>query len=224
MPLNPPDVGRPSPATGTVVGYDPGGNGKHGLAWATVRDGRIDSVTTKTLGNVDGVLAAIREIGTPLGIGIDTLACWSTGDGGWRPADDLLRKNYHAVERSVIAPNALRGAMCLSGMAVLLAVRRAFPGVFVTETHPKVLYYQLSGGQHHDYHTNRSDMNKWLRGEFDADVKPLQTDHEWDAAISILPVVRYRLDGSWKNDLHATDEPLVQPCDDTAFVWPIELR
>ncbi|MDE2676547.1 MAG: hypothetical protein OXI76_01430 [Gemmatimonadota bacterium] len=207
--------------TGTVVGYDPGGNGKHGLAWATVRDGRIDSVTTKTLGNVEEVLASIRKIGTLLGLGIDTLTCWGTGDGGWRPADRRLRRNYDAVKRSVIAPNSLAGSMIVSGMAVLLAVRRALPGVFVTETHPKVLYYELSGGQHHDYRgPNISVMNKWLRGELADDVAP-RDDHQWDAAISILPVVRWR-DKTWQNDLHAGGR-LVQPCGGTAYVWPIEL-
>ncbi|MDE2783776.1 MAG: hypothetical protein OXK77_12530 [Gemmatimonadota bacterium] len=209
--------------TGTVVGYDPGGNGKHGLAWATVQDGRIGSkVNTDTFGNVEEVLASIRKIGPLLGLGIDTLTCWSTGDGGWRPADHRLRTYYDAVKRSVIAPNSLAGSMIVSGMAVLLAVRRAFPGVFVTETHPKVLYYELSGGQHHDYGTYRSDMHKWLRGKLASDVAP-RDDHQWDAAISILPVVRW-LDGSWQNDLHA-GERLVRPCDETtAYVWPTELR
>ena len=42
--------------TGTVVGYDPGGNCKHGLAWAMVRHGRIVSVTTETLANVEECL------------------------------------------------------------------------------------------------------------------------------------------------------------------------
>ena len=38
--------------TGTVIGYDPGGNRKHGVARATVRDGDIVNVTTKTLSDV----------------------------------------------------------------------------------------------------------------------------------------------------------------------------
>lgn len=29
--------------TGTVIGYDPGGNDKHGVAHATIRDGRIQA-------------------------------------------------------------------------------------------------------------------------------------------------------------------------------------
>ena len=33
--------------------------------------------------------------------------------------------------------------MSVNGMAVLLAVRQAFPDIFVTETHPKVLCYAL---------------------------------------------------------------------------------
>ena len=51
---------------GTVVGYDPGGDRKHGLAWATVRDRNIVNVTTKTLRNVEEVVASIFDIETPL--------------------------------------------------------------------------------------------------------------------------------------------------------------
>ena len=128
--------------TGTVFGYDPGGNGKHGLARATVRDGSILNVTTETLHHVEDVVTSILNIETPLGLGIDTLTCWSTGPSGWRPADHWLRRHYRDVQNSVVAPNSLYGAMSLSGMASLVAVRQAFPDIFVTETHPKVLYYQ----------------------------------------------------------------------------------
>ena len=208
--------------TGTVVGYDPGGNDDHGLATAEVQDGRIDRVTTKTLANVEEVLASIPKV-QPLGLGIDTLTCWSTGRSGWRPADRWLRDEYPVVRNSVQAPNSLSGAMIVSGMAVLLAVRRAFPGIFVTETHPKVLYYALCEEKHDFNGPNRSVMNSRLSGLLDdVDVEP-RDDHQWDAAISILPVVRW-LDESWQNNLHDPwtdpDERLVQPCGGTAYVWP----
>ena len=210
--------------TGTVVGYDPGGNCKHGLARATVRDGDIVSVTTETLPTVEDVVASILDIETPLGLGIDTLTCWSTGCSGWRPADRWLRQRCYPadVKNSVLAPNSLRGAMSVNGMAVLVAVRQAFPGIFVTETHPKVLYYALFKKCYDYKGPNTSVMNKCLSRLLDVDVAP-QNAHEWDAAISILPVVR-RLHGSWECDLHAlpTDshEQLVHPCGRTAYVWP----
>ena len=208
--------------TGTVVGYDPGGNCKHGLARATVRDGDIVCVTTETLPTVEDVVASIRDIKTPLGIGIDTLTCWSTGHSGLRPADRRLRQCYRAVAKSVLASNSIRGAMSVNGMAVLGAVREAFPDIFVTETHPKVLYYALFK-EHYDYTVpNICVMDKCLSRLLNVDIAP-QNEHEWDAAISILPVVR-RLHESWELDLHALptdpDECLVQPCGRTNYVWP----
>ena len=124
--------------TGIVIGYDPGGNGKHGVARATLRDGDILSVTTTTCNVVEDVVASIVNNETPLGLGVDTLTCWATGHNGWRPADRWLRQRYDCVQNSVVAPNSLYGAMSLSGMALLVTVRQAFPDLFVTETHPKV--------------------------------------------------------------------------------------
>ena len=131
--------------TGGVVGYDPGGNRKHGFARAEIRDGKIVAVTTETLHSAEDVVQSILGSEEPLGLGIDTLTCWSTGHSGWRPADRWLRQHphYRAVRRSIIAPGGLAGAMSINGMAVVAAVRRAFPDIFVTETHPKVLCYRL---------------------------------------------------------------------------------
>ncbi len=209
--------------TGTVVGYDPGGNHRHGFARATIRDGRIDSVKTETLANVEEVLESIPKI-QPLGLGIDTLTCWSTGPSGWRPADHWLRRRYRKVLPAIVASNALYGAMSVNGMAVLVAARQAFPGIFVTETHPKVLYHELFG-KPYDFDRNRSVMTEHLNqlSTFEEEKVAPQNEHEWDAAISIHAVVS-GLKGSWQRDLHAlpTDlhERLVQPCGRTEYVWP----
>jgi hypothetical protein len=48
-------------------------------------------------------------------------------------------------------------------------------------------------------------------------------DHEWDAALSTLAVLR-GLDGAWSRDLHALDasddETLIEPAGPTRYVWP----
>ena len=214
--------GEAMPMTGTVVGYDPGGNCKHGLARATVRDGRIVNVTTGTLRTAEDVVASVLEIETLLGLGVDTLTCWGTGKGGLRPADRWLRRRYCAVRKSILAPNSLYGAMSVSGMALLVAARRAFPNVYITETHPKVLWYTLRK-QPYDYtDAYTSVMNEYLSSLLAVDASP-QNEHEWDSAISILAAVR-GLQGAWQHDLHAKptnrDERLVQPCGRTAYVWP----
>lgn len=210
--------------TGTVVGYDPGGNGKHGFARAEIQDGKIVSpVATETFETAEDVVRSILGGEKPLGLGIDTLTCWSTGRSGWRPADRWLRRRYPDVQKSVMAPGSLVGAMCLNGMAVLAAVRQPFHDIFITETHPKVLYYALFGEPYDYSDPNASVMHKRLSELLGrVDVEP-EEDHQWDAAVSILPVVRW-LDGSWKHDLHArpTDpgERLVHPCGKTAYMWP----
>ena len=205
-----------------VIGYDPGGKGKHGVAQATVRDGEILNVTTTTFNAVEDVVALILKNGTPLGLGVDTLTCWATGPSGWRPADRWLRQHYDYVKNSVAAPNSLYGAMSINGMAMLVAVRQAFPNVFVTETHPKMLYY-AQHNERYDYNgPTISVMNKRLSQVLGVDVAP-RNEHEWDAAISTLAVVN-GLNGSWTRDLHALptnpDERLVHPCGSTAYVWP----
>ena len=207
--------------TGTVVGYDPGGNGKHGFAWATVENGNIVCAATKTLRNAEEVVESILKIEDPIGLGIDTLTCWGTGRSGWRPADRWLRERYPDVQESIQAPNSIYGAMSVNGMAVLLTVRQAKPDIFVTETHPKVLYYSLCNQRYKYKGSDISDMNESLYKWLGVKVEP-QNDHEWDAAISILPVV-YGLNGSWRLDLHElptnSDESLVLPCGRTAYFW-----
>ena len=131
-----------------------------GFARATVRDGDIVCVTTKTLQTAEDVVRSILGGERPMGLGVDTLTCWGTGHSGWRPADCWLRDRYCTVKDSIVAPNSLYGAMSLNGMAVLLTVRQAFPDIFVTETHPKVLYYALLATSAYDYSgTNTSVMN-----------------------------------------------------------------
>lgn len=205
-----------------MVGYDPGGNGKHGLAQATLLNGDIVGITTETLRTVEDVVASVLDIEAPLGLGVDTLTCWGTGRSGWRPADHWLRRRYPEVASSIVASNALYGAMSVNGMALLVVMREAFPDIFVTETHPKVLYYALCG-RHYDFNgPNRSVMNTCLSRLLNVDVAP-QNEHEWDAAISILAVV-CGLRDTWRRDLHArqagSGERLIQPCGRTAYVWP----
>ena len=66
-------------------------------------------------------------------------------------------------------------------------------------------------------------MNDRLSCWLGVNVQP-RNAHEWDAAISILPVVR-GLHGSWQ-DLHAlppdSSERLLQilPCGKTTYMWP----
>ncbi|MGB3541592.1 hypothetical protein [Rubrivirga sp.] len=204
----------------TVVGYDPGGNGRHGLALLDLEDGQPHALRLSTHPTVESVLTALEDESVAA-VGVDTLTCWATGRSGWRPADRWLRREYPASRRSTAAPNSLYGSMSVGGMAVLLALRARQPEVPVSETHPKVLYRAL-WHRHYDYVAEAKPMDADLSARLGLEVGTAN-DHEWDAAVSAL-VALHLLRGDWPRDLHTlptdADERLVWPCGPTHFVWP----
>ncbi len=112
-------------ATGSILGYDPGGDGKHGVALLSLESGVPSAVHAKTVRTAEDALCFFERQNSPLAIGIDTLTCWSTGPGGWRPADRWLRESYPIVRNSVVTPNGLFGSMGLNGASVLLTLRNS---------------------------------------------------------------------------------------------------
>jgi hypothetical protein len=208
--------------TGTFVGYDPGGNGRHGLAALTVADGRPVAVDVGTLADAEAVLQRVEAVADLAGVGVDTLTCWSTGPSGWRPADRWLRAEHPEVRPSVVSPNALYGSMGLSGMAVLTALRRRQPDLPVTETHPKVLHWALRGRRYR-YTTEPEAMDADLSALVGLPVRTAN-DHEWDAAVSAYAAACVARK-EWTRDLHhlptAEGERLVAPCGPTRYAWPV---
>ena len=204
-----------------IVGYDPGGDGAHGVALLSLVQGRPESVRARTCATVQEVIEYIEGLGTVVALGVDTLTCWSTGRGGWRPADRWLRERYTNVRNSVMTPNGLAGSMGLNGMSVLITARDRNREVLIVETHPKVLYWALAHKKY-DYGSTREDMERMLG---DAHAVPLTTanEHEWDAALSALAAARGFF-GQWTTDLHALPtgqgERLINPCGRTHYYWP----
>jgi hypothetical protein len=141
--------------SGTIIGYDPGGNGNHGFAKLVVEKGIVREAKTETLQTTEQVLQVVEGETSLIGLGIDTLTCWSTGKSGWRPADRWLRKSYIEVQKSVISPNGLYGSMVLNGMAVLVLLRTHQPDLFITETHPKILFWFLTH-ERYDYENKKA--------------------------------------------------------------------
>ena len=212
-----------------VLGYDPGGNAKHGVALLEVRRSRVVGCRTAILPTVHDVIEWFaRELPVPgccpLGIGIDTLTIWGTGRSGWRPADEWLRRQYRRVQRSVMSPNTLSGAMSLNGMAVLVALREQWPDLRASETHPKVLYYGLTGNPH-NWPRHRRAMCNWLDDQLGVavDIERGARDHAWDAALSAWAAWR-GFTGAWGFDLHALPQsatfPVLAPAGPSFFYWP----
>lgn len=100
-----------------IIGYDPGGNGNHGVACLTVNaDFTPVTVTCQSVETVGDAIAWASSLTDIVGVGIDTLTRWSTGRSGWRPADRWLRKHPPFVGKSVASPNSLFGSMPVGGM------------------------------------------------------------------------------------------------------------
>ena len=207
--------------TGTIIGYDPGGNGKHGVAFFTYNDSQLIAHKICTFTNANEVIEQSKKHENIIAIGIDTLTCWATGDSGWRPADRWLRNKYQNITNSITSPNSLYGSMCINGMSVLISMRKNNPNLIITETHPKVLYYALTNNPY-DYKNNQTSMDSFLSKELKTQINT-NDDHQWDAAISVYAAVNGVL-GRWKRDLHQlaplNNEKLILPCGDTNYWWP----
>jgi len=212
-----------SSLTGGIVGYDPGGNGKHGFALLHIENGTTRTLETHTLDDAEGAISQLSTVSDLIGLGIDTMTCWSTGQSGWRPADQWLKNEYDDVKSSVVSPNGMYGSMGINGMAVLIEARNTQSDLFVTETHPKVLYRALVGKKY-DYDNESASMDTVIEKELGTTVE-ISNDHEWDAALSTLAALR-GLQGEWELDLHEKElgetARLIKPCGKTHYVWPTE--
>lgn len=111
--------------------------------------------------------------------------------------------------------------MGLNGMAVVVAARRRFTDLFITETHPKVLYWHLARAKY-DYRTSKAAMDDVLARVLGISVAPA-TEHEWDAALSAFAALEGSV-GRWSHDLHSIatgeNERLISPCGTTHYFWP----
>lgn len=153
------------------LGYDPGGNGSHGVAAIRVRGGAVVDRQLATPRVVTDVLDwfldpdLAQRFGPAVGIGIDTLTYWHSGESGLRRADSCLRDCFDRAlneafgrkrhTTSVTALNGLRSSMTINGMFVLRRLRDRNHGLYVTETHPKILHWALFGKPYAAYPGNR---------------------------------------------------------------------
>jgi hypothetical protein len=160
-------------------------------------------------------------------MGVDTLTLWSTGPAGWRPADRALRAVYPPdVGISVQSPNSLRGAMPINGAAVVRELGRTYNQLKVTETHPKVLYFELSD-EIYDYPGINNQMIEWLQQLMGLNLLEVESEHAWDALISAY-VAKQWATKQWKADLHQLpgnpQEQLVSVYSDQAYyIWPRQI-
>lgn len=215
-----------------VIGYDPGGNGAHGVAALRVcAEGDIwqpldlRAETAYTLANAVAWLDATCRDGRIVAAGIDTLTEWNSGPSGWRQADLWLRDAHPAVRNSVVPPNSLYGSMAVNGAAflTLLAPRFQRDTTVVTEAHPKVLYYALTGTRA-NWKDRASEMDEWLGSQLGVPASVSDpSDHRFDAAMAVLAALR-GINREWALDLHALSRAerasRVLFCGETHYWWP----
>lgn len=216
-----------------VVGYDPGGADAHGVAVLEVReeDSRwqpniLHVKESKTLEAAVSYVEESCQGGRIVAAGIDTLTEWNSGPSGWRGADLWLRKTYPLVAKSVVAPNSIFGSMAINGAAflTLLGPRLRSDVTMVTEVHPKVCYFALTGGKH-AWVQDDPQMWDWLIAELDLEAPDCigGRDHHFDAGMAALAALR-GLNGDWRRDLHSAsagdNKGRVRLFVDTHYWWP----
>ena len=215
-----------------IVGYDPGGNGKHGVAAMRVepagprwRPVELQVTTAYTLADVVASVTETCQRGRIVAAGVDTLTEWNSGRSGLRPADEWLRGEYPAVMGGVIAPAGLYGAMVINGAGFLMLLASHFraDSTRITEAHPKVCYYACTGIKA-NWKSDQDGMTSWLLNQLgvaEPDGLRRKEDHCFDAGMSALAALR-GLNHEWTLDLHALPtDTRVQPVDQTHYWWSL---
>lgn len=169
------------------IGADPGGEGKFGLA---ILEGS-GSCHTWVVDHADEAMSVIRERvhSVPAGVGVDAPLWWSSGPGGLRRADQWIRETHGLASRNVQAVNSMWGAVLAQGMMFVMRIRELFPGVPVTEVHPKAV---LAAG-----------TEPWTGyfGALSTDVTlDSQPDDRRDAIVAAV-AAREGFEGRWRRDL-----------------------
>lgn len=114
------------------VGVDPGGVTGRQFGVAVVVDGKP---ITARVSCADEAVALVTV--RPDGVGVDAPLWWSSKGSSDREADRWIRKTYRIASGTVQTANSLKGAALVQGAMFVQRLREKFPGVPVTETHPK---------------------------------------------------------------------------------------
>lgn len=172
----------------TWIGLDPGGKNNFGVA-VLQSDGQAYTCHVDCADEaVEAVMQRIEQ--QPSGGGVDAPLWWSSGSSGSRRADQWLRDTYGLSGGQVQAANSLQGAVLVQGAMFVLRMREHFPGLPVTETHPKAMQVALNTTSGEAFR-RRFSVQAAATGE---------TEHERDAVISAV-AAREGFEGRWDNDL-----------------------
>ena len=211
--------------TSIYLGYDPGGGGAHGVA--AIHGDNVDCDTVLTAQHaINWFRERCRKLDTAI-LGVDTLTLWSSGPAGWRPADRALRATYPDVANSVTASNSLYGAMPINGAVVMRVLGEGIKALTITETHPKVLYFALTGNVY-NYTLESAAMAQSLAAWIGLGEINVDSEHAWDALVSAYAARQWDT-RNWPFDLHqlpqSDNEQLTPAFGDVAhYAWPNRIQ
>jgi predicted nuclease with RNAse H fold len=195
------------------IGVDPGGKNSFGLAFLD----RAGISLSHCCSCAEEAVEHLRE--KPEGIGIDAPMWWSRRPSSDRYADQWIRKTHKIPSGTVQTANSLRGAVLVQGILFAEGVRRRYPDVHITETHPKAvlraLYPRLPSSD--------AAALQWsdFCSEFSIRDGTAGNEHKRDAIISAI-AAREGFEGRWPIDLAkrppgCEDDPLKYEQDPSAY-------
>lgn len=172
------------------VGLDPGGYRQFGwcviegsaLPLSLIRSG-CSNDAEKAVHDVLEIFGPLPQIG---GIGIDSPLFWTPS--GRRHVDFVVREAIKAagapnVGGTVQQVNSLRGACITQGVVAAHLLRRAVPGVRITEAHPKALLWLIKVAS---AKCRVLDITMVHLAKFFTCEATVLTEHERDAALGAL--------------------------------------
>jgi predicted nuclease with RNAse H fold len=199
-----------------VIGIDPGGEGKNGIALIFLNDNKIIDIKVENQKSINTMMRWLeKSIGiedTVVAIGIDSFLSWSSYRCCWRPMDRYLRLKYKQVKKSVLCINGAYGSMVAQGAMVAEMLLRKFPGALINETHPKVAYYAETNKVYklfknapskamRSFLTNKikhvGNLNKYSKTFLPVNC----SEHEWDAVYSAVFTLEHGLRKEFPNNL-----------------------
>ena len=171
-------------------GADPGGAGNFGVALLH-DDGTTDQGVVSCADEAIAWLHNHLDHRSLAGAGIDSPLWWSSAKSSDRNVDRKLRKHYGLASGTVQTGNSLRGSVLIQGSILVTLLRRNFPGLPITEAHPKALAKALF------------PVNEFcgVQSCWEIELEGI-SEHARDATVSAL-AAREGFEGRWPCDLGA---------------------
>lgn len=91
---------------GRIVGYDPGGNGAHGVAELEIEQSRCVRATVLSLGTAEDVLRWTLRSNNLVGLGVDTLAAWTQDRRGGEQPISFSESDTRIFNKALFPPMA----------------------------------------------------------------------------------------------------------------------